>query len=99
MVDRETGGRCLQENDAEGTTRGEAGLNESGQPISDIMTVAEAAAYLRCSVSSLYDLTRSRANARMKHPIPTIRLGTKSLRFRRSSLDAWLSELEKQAAG
>jgi excisionase family DNA binding protein len=71
-------------------------MNESGQ--SDIMTVAETAQYLRISVSALYDLTRSRANARMKHPIPFIRFGTKSLRFRKSSLDRWLGELEKQAA-
>lgn len=33
---------------------------ESGQPISDLMTVKEAAAYLRISVSALYDLTRRR---------------------------------------
>jgi len=72
---------------------------ESGQPVSDIMNVEEAAAYLRISVSALYDLTRSRSNARMEHPIPCIRLGVRALRFRRSSLDHWLSILEKQAAG
>lgn len=73
-------------------------IEDSGQPISDIMDVREAAAYLRLSVSALYDLTRSRANARMPHPIPAIRLG-KSLKFRRSSIDHWLSILEKQATG
>jgi excisionase family DNA binding protein len=62
-------------------------IEGNGQTISDIMTVKEAAAYLRISVSALYDLTRSRTNARMKHPIPVIRMGTKSLRFRKSSLD------------
>jgi len=67
---------------------------ESGQPISDILDVKEAAAYLRISTSQLYDLTRSRANARMKHPIPVLRF-SKQLRFRRSSLDRWMEALER----
>jgi len=55
MADREAGRHCLQENDGARTTRGEVGMNESGQ--SDIMTVAETAQYLRISVSALYDVT------------------------------------------
>jgi hypothetical protein len=39
----------------------------------------------------------SRGRARQIHPIPVIRMGVKSLRFRRSSLDAWLAELEHAA--
>jgi excisionase family DNA binding protein len=62
---------------------------------SDLMTVEETAAYLRVSVSQLYDLTRERGTTRAKRPIPTIRFGTRSLRFRRSSLDRWLAELER----
>jgi excisionase family DNA binding protein len=70
-------------------------IEQSGQQISDIMDVAEAAQYLKISVSQLYDLTRHRARVRQDIPIPCVRLGVKSLRFRRSSLDRWLSELEK----
>jgi excisionase family DNA binding protein len=65
---------------------------------SDLLNVKEAAAYLRVSVSQLYSLTRHRGVARAQHPIPVIRLGVKSLRFRRSSLEKWLAEL-KRAAG
>lgn len=74
-------------------------MNEtSGQPVSDLMTVAETAKYLRISEYQLYNLTRQRTNARVEHPIPVVRFG-KTLKFRRSSLDAWMTALEKQAAG
>lgn len=46
---------------------------ESGHPISDLMTVDEAAAYLRISRSQLFDLTRRRGVARLEHPIPVLR--------------------------
>jgi len=71
-------------------------IEGSGQPISDIMTTEEAGAYLRISTSQLYDLTRRRGVTRAQHPIPCIRLG-KSLKFRRSSVDRWLEQLEKLA--
>jgi excisionase family DNA binding protein len=64
---------------------------------SDLMTGEEAAHYPRISVSQLYSLTRRRGVARAQHPIPVIRLGVKSLRFRKSSLDRWLEQLEKLA--
>jgi excisionase family DNA binding protein len=64
---------------------------------SDLMTVKEAAAYLRVSVSQLYSLTRRRGVARAQHPIPVVRMGIRTLRFRKSSLDRWLVELEKMA--
>jgi excisionase family DNA binding protein len=65
-------------------------------PVSDIMTVKEAAQYLRVSVSQMYTLTRHSGVVRAIVPIPAIRFG-KSLKFRRSSLDKWLTELEKRA--
>jgi excisionase family DNA binding protein len=68
-------------------------MNESRQ--SDIMTTEEAAAYLRVSVSQLYSLTRRRGVVRAQHPIPVVRMGIRTLRFRKSSLDKWLAELEK----
>jgi excisionase family DNA binding protein len=63
---------------------------------SDLMTVREAAEYLRISRSQLFDLTRHRGRVRMQLPIPCIRFGSR-LRFRRSSLDAWLTRLEQEA--
>jgi excisionase family DNA binding protein len=67
-------------------------------PVSDLMTLEEAAQFLRISKSHMYSLTRSSTRAMQKHPLRVIRFG-KSLKFRRSSLDAWLTQLEKLAAG
>jgi excisionase family DNA binding protein len=62
------------------------------------MNVAEAAACLRISESQIYNLTRRRGVARAQHAIPVVRMGIRTLRFRKSSLGRWLEELEKQAA-
>jgi predicted DNA-binding transcriptional regulator AlpA len=70
--------------------------SEVGQPVSDLMTTEETCAYLRISKSQLYVQTRSDTRSRQVHPLPVIRFG-KSLKFRKSSLDAWMSSLEKQA--
>jgi excisionase family DNA binding protein len=72
-------------------------IEGSGQPISDLSNVKEAASYLRVSVSQLYSLTRRRGVARAQHPIPVVRMGIRTLRFRKSSLDTWIAELEKRA--
>jgi excisionase family DNA binding protein len=77
--------------------RAQAKEHSAPTPVtSDLMTVKEAAAYLRVSAWAIYDLTRQRGRVRMQLPIPCIRLG-KSLKFRRSSLDRWLEQLEKMA--
>jgi len=55
----------------------------------------EAAAYLHVSSWAIYDLTRRRGRMRVNHPIRCIRFG-KTLRLRKSSLDRWLSELERE---
>ena len=59
----------------------------------DIMTVAEVAELLKCKPSSVYNLTRLRGRARYENPIPVIRLPM-GLRFRRSSVLAWLKSKE-----
>ena len=60
-----------------------------------ILTVAEVAELLRCKPSSIYNLTRSRGTARYDNPIPVLRLPM-GLRFRRSSVLAWLASQEKR---
>jgi hypothetical protein len=64
----------------------------------DILTVAEVAELLKCRPSSVYNLTRRRGRARYDNPIPVIRLPM-GLRFRRTSVLAWLRSKEntKQA--
>ena len=64
---------------------------------SDILTVAEVAELLKCKKSSIYNLTRHRGQARYDNPIPVLRLPM-GLRFRRSSVLAWLKSLEKMSA-
>ncbi len=61
----------------------------------DILTVAEVAELLKCKRSSVYNLTRIRTRARYDNPIPVLRLPM-GLRFRRSSVLAWLESLETQ---
>jgi predicted DNA-binding transcriptional regulator AlpA len=58
----------------------------------DILTVAEVAQILKCKPSSIYNMTRSRGQ-RYDHPIPVLRLPC-GLRFRKSSVLAWLKSQE-----
>ena len=62
---------------------------------SAIMTMDEAAAFLRISRASLYEQTRERARIRQVKPLPHIRIG-KRIVFRRESLESWLKELENR---
>lgn len=68
-------------------------------PVSDLMTVAEAAAYLRVSEAFVYDhAVDAKGRSRRGDPrIPTVRLGG-ALRFRRASLDAMLAKMEAKTA-
>lgn len=65
----------------------------TGPGESDILTVAEVAQIIRCKHSSVYNLTRKRGAARYAHPIPVIKLPC-GLRFRKSSVLAWLKSQE-----
>jgi predicted DNA-binding transcriptional regulator AlpA len=58
-----------------------------------ILTVAEVAELLRCKPSSVYNLTRRTGRARYDNPIPVMRLPM-GLRFRKSSIIAWLATQE-----
>ena len=60
----------------------------------DILTVAEVAEILKCKKSSIYNLTRNRGKARYDNPIPVLKLPM-GLRFRRSSVLAWLKSQER----
>ena len=60
-----------------------------------ILTVAEVAELLRCKPSSVYNLTRRRGRARYDNPVPVLRLPC-GLRFRRSSILAWLESQEQR---
>jgi predicted DNA-binding transcriptional regulator AlpA len=61
----------------------------------DILTVAEVAELLKCKPSSIYNMTSRRGRARYDHSIPVLRLPM-GLRFRRSSVLAWLAAQEER---
>jgi len=63
----------------------------------DILTVTEVAEMLKCKPSSIYNLTRHRGRARYDSPIPVLWLPM-GLRFRRSSVLAWLKSQETRSA-
>jgi excisionase family DNA binding protein len=54
----------------------------------EVMTIEEAAEYLRLAKDTLYNYASSGF-------VPAFKLGNR-WRFRKSSLDAWMSEQEKQ---
>jgi predicted DNA-binding transcriptional regulator AlpA len=62
-----------------------------------ILTVAEVAGLLKCKKSSIYNLTRNRGQSRYDNPIPVLKLPM-GLRFRRSSVLAWLNSQERTSA-
>jgi len=60
----------------------------------DLMTVDEVAAYLRCSKSQIYTMCSARTRARMEKPLPRFKLNG-SLKFKKSEVDKWLNELSE----
>ena len=66
-------------------------------PENDILTVAEVAELLKCTKRSIYNMTRARGQARYDSPIPVLRLPM-GLRFRRSSVWAWVKSQETTTA-
>jgi predicted DNA-binding transcriptional regulator AlpA len=67
----------------------------STQPL--VLYLFQAAELLGMPESRLYDMTRSRAQARMAHPIPFFKLG-KRVAFTKSGLEAWIEKLQKGGA-
>jgi predicted DNA-binding transcriptional regulator AlpA len=66
---------------------------------SEILTVEDLAAWLKVSPRAIYELSRSRSQARGRHPLPAIRIHKKMLRFRRSDIEAWLQRCAEAGRG
>jgi hypothetical protein len=58
----------------------------------ELLTVADLAAILKCKQSSVYNLTRKRS-VRYARQLPVLKLPC-GLRFKRSSVMAWLDLME-----
>jgi hypothetical protein len=63
----------------------------------ELLTVSDLAVILKCKESSIYNLTRRRGRARYDNPVPVLRLPM-GLRFKRSSVLAWLESQEQGGA-
>ncbi len=61
---------------------------------SELLTVEDLAAWLKVSPRQIYELSRSRSLARGRHPLPSIKIHKKMLRFRRSDVEAWLQRCQ-----
>jgi excisionase family DNA binding protein len=60
-----------------------------------LLTVKEAAEYLKMTSTQIYSMSKARGRARMEKPIPIMRVNG-NLRFSKESLEAWLEELEER---
>jgi predicted DNA-binding transcriptional regulator AlpA len=66
--------------------------------MTELLTLSDLAKLLKLSKTSAYNLTRARTRARMRSPIPMLRINGHS-RFLSSDVEAWLQKLrEEQAA-
>jgi predicted DNA-binding transcriptional regulator AlpA len=63
----------------------------------ELLTIDECAALLKVSPRAVYEMTSARGRARSERPLPTIRLNSKCLRFRREDIERWIDELAKDA--
>jgi predicted DNA-binding transcriptional regulator AlpA len=61
---------------------------------SELLTVEQAAEFLNMTKGQIHEMTRARGRERMPIPIPLLRING-NLRFRRSSLEKWLNEIEQ----
>jgi hypothetical protein len=67
-----------------------AGVGDLGpprQPPEEIVTLSEAARWLKMTPGQVYELTRRRC----RRPLPALKAG-KALRFKISEIDSWLSQ-------
>jgi predicted DNA-binding transcriptional regulator AlpA len=59
---------------------------------SEILTAEDLATWLRVSPRQVYELSRNRSQVRGRHPLPSIKIHKKMLRFRRSDIEQWLNK-------
>lgn len=59
-----------------------------------LLTVDEVAELLQLSEYQIYELAkpRTRSGLMREHPLPSVKIG-RSVRYRRSDIDAWLEKL------
>jgi len=68
------------------------------QSHSEILTVDDLAAWLKCNKRSVYELTRKRGQLGHDIPLPVLRLPC-GMRFRGSDIEAWLQRCAEAGRG
>ena len=63
----------------------------------NILTLDDVAEILKMKRNAVYEMTRSRSQARQDHPIPFIKVAG-NVRFLRSDVEAWLQKLAGREA-
>jgi len=63
-----------------------------------ILTIKEAARFLKMKEKQVYELTRARSQERMEHPFPAFSIHSKAKRVRKADLVAWIDLLAKRSA-
>ena len=59
----------------------------------EVLTLREVARILKASTKQVYELTRSRGQARSTIPLPVFTIHSKMKRVRKSDLRTWLNDL------
>lgn len=59
----------------------------------EVLTLREVARILKASTKQVYELTRSRGQARSAIPLPVFTIHSKMKRVRKSDLRVWLNDL------
>ena len=62
----------------------------------EIWTAEQLAEFLKMSVSGVYSLTRTRGKARADIPLPTLKIHSKALRFKKSAVLDWIDQIAAQ---
>ena len=57
-----------------------------------LLTAEDLAQWLRVSPRQVYELSRNRSQVRGRHPLPSIKIHKKMLRFRKSDIEQWLDK-------
>ncbi|MGA8272291.1 MAG: helix-turn-helix domain-containing protein [Candidatus Sulfotelmatobacter sp.] len=73
-------------------------INKGMHPIltddgDEVLTLREVARILKASTKQVYELTRSRGQARSAIPLPVFTIHSKMKRVRKSDLRTWLNSL------
>jgi len=71
-------------------------INENEYNSTEIWTVEECARFLKLKPSALYTLTRERGKQRAEIPLPHFKIHSKGLRFLRTDVERWVTQLAKQ---